>query len=208
MHNKRLLAALFVTLWLSTPALAEGNIVDQWTEAVPPETPALVPVTANPTDTALLILDIEERTCNSERRPRCLDTVPRIAALLKRARQAGMPVVYSQISSPTPILPEVVPASGDPVVSSSVDKFRNTDLESILAARHITSVIITGTAAHGAVLHTATGAAVRGLKVIVPVDCLSAASLYTEQAAVWCLIDGPGTRRAVTLTTSDAITIK
>lgn len=199
--------AIALALCLTCPALAGSSIVDQWDQAVPPAAPAIGPVTVNAADTALLVLDMEERTCNEERRPRCLETLPRIAALLGRARAGGMFVAHSQISSPTPILPEVTPAPGEPVVSSGVDKFRNTDLESILAGRGIRTVIVTGTAAHGAVLHTATAAAQRGLRVIVPVDCLSAASLYTEQAAVWCLLDGPGTRRAVTLTTSETITI-
>lgn len=158
--------------------------------------------------TALLILDIEERTCDIEQRPRCLETVPHIAALMKSARAQAMPVIYSQIARPTPILPEVLPAPGDPIVSSGVNKFYHTDLEAILKIKKINTVIITGTAAHGAVLHTATGAAMRGLSVIIPVDCLSGASLYTEQAAVWCLINGPGTRRNTTLTTSNLITIQ
>lgn len=199
------LAAL---IGFATLSMAETNIITQWSDATPPPAPEIKPVTVSPTDTALLILDIEERTCNDERRPRCLETVPRIAALLQRARDNKMPVVYSQISSPTPILPPVAPLPDEPVVSSSVDKFYDTDLEAILKKLGAKQVIITGTAAHGAVLHTATGAARRGLAVIIPVDCLSAATLYTEQAAVWCMVDGPGTRRATTLTTSDIITIK
>jgi nicotinamidase-related amidase len=204
----RLLFMLFGLILSGLPAAWAGSsVVDQWSHVAPPAAPGLSAVTVSPDTTALLILDIEERTCNIERRPRCLDTVPRIAALLARARASGMLVVYSQISKPTPILPEVAPARGEPVVSSGVDKFFNTDLESILANHSISTVIVTGTAAHGAVLHTATGAALRGLDVIVPVDCLSTASPYTEQAAVWCLVDGPGTRRATTLTISGDIGI-
>ncbi|QGY38762.1 isochorismatase family protein [Pseudodesulfovibrio cashew] len=202
-------AALFCLLaLLPASAFAGDTVVDRWEQAVPPAPPKIKPVAVNAADTALLVLDIEERTCNAERRPRCLDTVPRIAALLKRAREHGMPVIYSQISSPTPILDPVRPHPGEPVVSSSVDKFYGTELEAILTKAGAKTVIITGTAAHGAVLHTATGAARRGLNVVIPADCLSAASLYTEQAAVWCLVDGPGTRKRTTLTTSDLITIR
>jgi nicotinamidase-related amidase len=208
MSAVRLLSLLAGLMLSGLPAAWAGpNVVDQWSHVAPPPAPALSTVTVSPDTTALLVLDIEERTCNGERRPRCLDTVPHIAALLARARASGMLVVYSQISKPTPILAEVAPARGEPVVSSGVDKFFDTDLEAILANHSISTVIVTGTAAHGAVLHTATGAALRGLDVIVPVDCLSAASPYTEQAAVWCLVDGPGTRRATTLTTSRGIAI-
>lgn len=199
---------IFIVFFLSLPAIGGTSIISSWGEASPPPAPKTVPVTLSPEDTALLVLDIEERTCNLERRPRCIDTVPIIAKLIKRARKSGMPVVYSQISKPTPILPEVAPLPGEPVVSSSVDKFYGTELESILKKLGIKKVIITGTAAHGAVLHTATGASRRGLQVVVPVDCVSASTIYTEQAAIWCLVDGPGTRRRTTLTTSGAITIK
>ena len=85
-----------------------------------------------------------------------------------------------------------------------MDKFYNTDLEKILRDRGIKTVIIAGTAANGAVLHTATGAAMRGLKVIVPVDLMSA-DLYAEQYTAWHLVNAPGTRRQTTLTRSDLI---
>ena len=65
--------------------------------------------------------------------------------------------------------------SGDePHVLSGPDKFRNTDLEKILKDKGITTVIVVGTAANGAVLFTASGAAFRGMNVIVPVDGMSA----------------------------------
>jgi len=89
-------------------------------------------------------------------------------------------------------------------VRSSVDKFYNTDLEKILRDRGIKTVVIAGTAANGALLHTATGTAMRGLKVIVPVDLMSA-DLYAEQYTAWHLVNAPGTRRQTTLTRSDLI---
>ena len=178
-----------------------------WDQVEPPPAPELAAVTVNPAHTVLLILDIEELTCNAERRPRCLDTVPRIAALADKARAAGMPVVYSMTPKAAlgTILPEVAPQPGEAVVHSSVDKFWNTDLEGILADLGATSVIVTGTAAHGAVLHTATAAGFRGLGVILPVDCLSAADPYVEQATVQLLLTGPGTRKGIVLTRSDLI---
>ena len=50
---------------------------------------------------------------------------------------------------------------------------------------------VTGTAAHGAVLYTASGAAFRGMNVIVPVDGLSAESLFPELYTVWNLANAP-----------------
>ena len=69
-------------------------------------------------------------------------------------------------------------------------------------------VIVCGTAASGAALHTATGAAQLGYKIVLPVDCVPGASLFEEQAAVWSLLNGPGTTRVTTATTLDAIQIE
>jgi nicotinamidase-related amidase len=55
-------------------------------------------------------------------------------------------------------------------------------------------VIIAGTTAEGAVLHTATGAAMRGFKVIVPIDGMSAGTLDAEQYTAWYLVNAPGAR--------------
>ncbi len=199
---------LILTALLLFPNLIQSTPIDVvWTEAQAPEKPALTPVTISPGDTALLILDIEERTCNMERRPRCLETVPRIADLMARARNAGVVVVYSLTSKGTPktILPQVTPKKGEAIVKSSVDKFWKTDLEKILQEQNIRNVIVTGTAAHGAVMHTATAAGFRGMGVILPMDCLSAKDLYTEQATVHLLQTGPGTRKRITLTSSPLI---
>jgi len=40
----------------------------------------------------------------------------------------------------------------------------------------------------------------RGFKVIVPVDGMSAGSLYAEQYTSWHLINAPGSRKRTTLT--------
>jgi len=186
-----------------------GDIIEEWGDVLAPAAPKLSEVETSASDTALLILDIEERTCNRERRPRCLDTVPAIAALMKQAREAGMPVVYSTTGkgSPQTILPPVKPESGELVVKSSVNKFYGTSLDTELKKRKIKNVIITGTAAHGAVLHTASAAAYMGYNVIAPIDCLSASELYTEQATVWNLATGPANKRSTTLTKSKMIKI-
>lgn len=207
-----LITALMLTatfLW-SAPAAVKagaGSIDALWGQVQAPQALALAQVSVDPAKTALLVLDIEELTCNAERRPRCLDTVPRIAALLERARAAGLTVVHSLTTRGTKesILPPAMPLDGEPVVQSSVDKFWKTDLERILTDKGVETVIVTGTAAHGAVLHTATAAGFRGLQVILPVDCLSAEDLYKEQATVHLLETGPGTQRVITLTRSDMI---
>jgi nicotinamidase-related amidase len=190
-------------------AALAGTIVDEWAAVQPPAPVELKAVTVNATDTAFLVLDIEERTCNMQARPRCVESAPRIGAFLAKAREAGMPVVHSLTSKGTPdtILPQALPLPGEPIVQSTVDKFFNTELEAILKRLGVSTVIVTGTTAEGAVLHTATGAAMRGLNVIVPVDGMSAATLYAEQYTAWHLLNAPGTRARATLTTLGGITI-
>ncbi|HPQ43832.1 MAG TPA: cysteine hydrolase [Syntrophales bacterium] len=183
------------------------TIIDLWDRVKAPAPVELKAVKLDPKETAFLILDIEELTCNPERRPRCISSVPKIKGFLDRARSNGVSVVYSMTSRGTieTILPGVTPLGNEPVVKSSVDKFYNTELEKILREKGITTVVIVGTTAEGAVLHTATGASMRGFRVIVPVDGMSAGDLYAEQYTAWHLLNAPGTRRNTTLTRFDMI---
>ncbi len=183
------------------------TIIELWDTVKAPAPVELKAVKLDPKETAFLILDIEELTCNPERRPRCVSSVPKIKGFLDRARSNGVFVVYSMTSKAEieTILPGVTPRGNEPVVKSSVDKFYDTDLEKILREKGIKTVIIVGTTAEGAVLHTATGASTRGFRVIVPVDGMSAGELYAEQYTAWHLLNAPGTRRNTTLTRFDMI---
>lgn len=206
-----ILNAFIIALYLFSvsESYAENNktIIELWGEAKTPDPVELKRIKLDPTKTAFLILDIEERTCNLKRRPRCVSSVPNIKAFLDHAKKNGVFVVYSLTSKGTPesILSGVAPTGSEPIVKSSVDKFFNTKLENILRSKKIESVIISGTTAEGAVIHTATGAAMRGFKVIVPVDGMSAGTLYAEQYTSWHLINAPGSRKRTTLTKFDLI---
>jgi nicotinamidase-related amidase len=152
-------------------------------------------------------MDIQRQNCGQ--RPRCMASVPKIKKLLTEARAKGMVIVHSLIrnSSTADIIEDVVPLEGEPVVQAGADKFFRTDLERILEEKGIRTVVMVGTAAHGAVLHTAAGAAFRGLQVIVPVDGMSSGELYSEQYTAWHLVNSPGTKSQTTLTKFDLITI-
>ena len=200
---------LIICLFVIAPVFAgeTKNIVELWDAVRMPPPVELKTIKLNPGETAFLILDIEERTCNSKSRPRCVASAPIIKGFLDQARKKGVMVVYSltSVGRPETILPDVAPVGSEPIVKSSVDKFFHTELEAILRDKGIKTVVIAGTTAEGAVLHTATGAAMRGFQVIVPVDGMSAASLYAEQYTVWHLINAPGTRQRTTLTRFDMI---
>ena len=179
------------------------TIIDQWSSIVAPPPPAVKAVTVDRATTALLMLDFNHQTCNEQRRPRCVASIPKVKQLLAAARAAKIPVVYSLGGGGTPAdLPaELAPTPDEPIVTSGVDKFAKTDLGKILEDKGVKTVIVVGAAAHGAVLYTASDAAMRGLKVIVPVDGMSADNAYAEQYTAWHLANAPIISAAVTLTT-------
>lgn len=205
--RSRTFAALAITAGFflcqgAAPASAQ-TIVDEWATVQAPKPPELKPVTLDPKTTALLVLDFVKQTCNAERRPRCLTSVPKVQALLKLARDKGVVVVHSITTAATPadIAKELTPAEGEPIVKAPADKFFKTDLEKILNDKGIKMVVIVGTAAQGAVLNTASQAAFRGLQVIIPLDGMSAENTYFEQYTAYHLANAPGVGQQVTLTT-------
>lgn len=182
-------------------------LLDIWDDVEAPPAPQLQPVGIDPKSSALLVLDLQNNNCNLERRPRCMDSLKGIQELIGRVRSENMPVVYSLTSKATAddIRQEVLPLPGEPIVKSSVDKFFGTELAEILQEAGIETVILVGTAAEGAILNTATGAALRGYKVVVPVDGFSSSNVYAEQYTAWHLANSPGTKKQTTLTRMNAI---
>ena len=144
-----------------------------------PSPPDPVRVTLDPATTALLVFDIIEHI--SERQPRCrAQLLPAAASLLKRARQAGMAVAYgTRAANMSTWLPEVAPAPGDiKIENQAQDRFYNTDLDKLLKAKGITTLILTGWKISGSVTYTSVGATLRGYTVVVPIDATSDATDY------------------------------
>ena len=203
-HGRLLVLGLAAGLGLAIPAASAQTIVDEWASVKAPPAPELKAVSIDPKTSALLMLDFVAPNCTQ--RPRCMASVPAVRKLLGEARATGMLIVYATgpAGKRADTLAELAPSDSEPVVSTGVDKFFNTDLERILKDGGIKTVIAMGTAAHGAVLYTASGAALRGLKVIVPVDGMSD-SPYSEQYTAWHLTNAPLVSRNVTLTKFDLI---
>ncbi len=203
-----LASVIYLTSIATSPSSALAQtIVDEWSGIKAPPAPELKQVTIDPKVTALLVLDIQRQNCTP--RPRCVASLPKIQGLLTQARAKGVPVIYSFLSGTTTadILREVAPLGTEPMVSSpsGPDKFHGTDLEKILKDKGFQSVIVVGVAAHGAVIFTGSGAALRGFKVIVPVDGMSAETPYAEQYTAWHLLNAPRVGLQVTLTRMDMI---
>jgi nicotinamidase-related amidase len=201
--------AVFAIMSMIGGAQAQ-TIVDEWAGIKLPEPPALKAAKVDPKTTALLLFDFTHQTCSQERRPRCAASVPKLKKLLDDARANNMFVVGSVAtadSKPSDILPEIAPRAGEPVLPSlGPDKFIKSDFEKMLLDKGVTTVIITGTAAHTTVLHTGGEAALRGFKVIAPVDAMSSNDQFTEAYTAWHLANAARVMNATTLTRVDMIT--
>jgi nicotinamidase-related amidase len=136
-----------------------------------PQSPDPVPVVLDAATTALLVFDIVDPICT--RQPNCTGKmVPAISSLLAKARKAGVTVVYgTRAPTMSNWLPEVLPAPGDiKIESQAQDRFYNTDLDQMLKAKGITTLILTGWKVSGSVTYTSVGATLRGYTVVVPID--------------------------------------
>src|ERR1700720_500957 len=86
---------LLVVASLSGAPSPAADIIAEWATVKAPPVPELKPVTLDGKTTALLILDLQKPSCTTERRKRCVDTIPKVKALMDAARAAGAMVFYS-----------------------------------------------------------------------------------------------------------------
>jgi len=196
MHRFRQLSLFAACIMvLVTPVVSSAQtVIDEWSSVKAPPAPELKDVTIDPKTTALLMLDLVKQSCNEKARPRCPATLPAAKQLLTEARANNVLVVYGIVAGSAigDTLGDVAPNGQEPIVQSGPDKFLNTDLEKILKDGGIRTVIVAGTAANGAVLHTASGAVLRGFKAVVPVDTMSADNAYIEQYVAYHFIAARG----------------
>ena len=202
-------AAAAVTIVLAFAASSFAtDILDDWATAKAPPPPELKPVTVDASTTALLILDMMKTNCGA--RPRCVATVPTIKRLHEEARKAGLMVWYSFVGSngyattADQIDPAFTARDGEWARQNGPDKFIGSNLEEKLKAKGIKTVIVCGTSFQGVGIGTGGGAAQRGYKVIIPIDCLSSEDTYMEQYAAFHLFKGgpAGVTSQVTMTRS------
>jgi nicotinamidase-related amidase len=201
-------SALLVSLLGASGAHAQ-TIIDEWYQAKLPPPPQLKPVTIDPMTTALLVMDFTVQTCTQARRPRCAASVPKVKKFVEEARAKGALIIYSVAvpkSVSSDILKDLTPAPGDEVLPPlGPDKFIHSDLEKTLHDKGIKTVVAMGTQAQTSVLHTGGEAALRGFKVIVPVDAMSADDLFPELYTAWHLANAARISNQVTLTRLDMV---
>jgi nicotinamidase-related amidase len=151
-----------------------------------PILPQPEPVTINPQRSALLVLDGSQRWGNPEMA--CHKLVPGMSKFLDRAREAGIPIVFT-ISAGLRGTPEGQVYTGlkrrpsEPVIfPDGFNKFTGGELESFLNLYGPDTLIITGYRSNISVLNTATKAT-RELKykVVIPIDGIIAITDYEQE---------------------------
>jgi nicotinamidase-related amidase len=200
-------AALTILIAFAASSFA-ADILDDWATVKAPPPVELKPVTVDTSTTALLILDMMKMNCGA--RPRCVASVPAVKKLHEEARKAGMLVWYSFVGSngmattADQIDRALTAKDGEWARQNGPDKFIGSNLDDKLKARGIKTVIICGTSFQGVGIGTGGGAAQRGYKAIIPIDCLSSEDTYMEQYAAFHLFKGgpAGVTSQVTLTRS------
>jgi nicotinamidase-related amidase len=209
--RKRILTSIAMAFALTTGAatVQAQTVIDEWATAKLPAPPQLKPVTLVPNETALLVMDFTNQTCSPQRRPRCVASIPKTVKLVTEARAKGALIVYSVAvpnSVPADIVKELTPAAGEQVLPPlGPDKFIGSELEKTLKDKGIKTVVAMGTQAQTSVLHTGGAAALRGFKVIVPVEGMSADEVFPELYTVWHLATAARISAQVTLTRFDMI---
>jgi nicotinamidase-related amidase len=179
-----------------------------------PALPDPVRVVLNPAITALLVLDYVEDICNSQ--PKCKSQMlPAMTPFMARVRKAGMTVAYgTRERNMSKWLPEVAPAAGDiKIVNTAQDRFYNTDLDKLLKAKGITTIIMVGWKVSGSLTYSSVGATLHDYTVVIPMDTTAATTDYEQTIGFYQILNqGNGNLanvalkpKAPTLTRTDMI---
>ncbi len=172
-----------------------------------PEIPRQEEVVLEAKSTALIVVDMQNDFAHPQGAlfvPEAPKSVPAIQSLLRKAREAGVRVVYTQDwhreDDPefriwpvhavagtwgAEILEELKPDPQDLVIRKvRYDAFYGTPLDHYLHLWGVKTLVVTGTVANICVLHTAGSAALRWYEVVLPEDATSALNPFDLQAAL------------------------
>jgi nicotinamidase-related amidase len=144
---------------------------------------------ANRPNTALLVIDVQNGVvANAHDRD---NVVANVRALVERARDAGVDVVWVQHSDDDlprdsdgwQYVPELVFGDAEPVVHKAYgDSFEETDLEAVLAARGVGRLFVAGAQTDQCIRSTLHGALVRGYDTTLVSDAHTTED-YSEYGA-------------------------
>ncbi len=165
-------------------------------------------VILDPSKTAVVVVDMQNDFVKPNGKlyvPTAQATVPAIRKLLEKARDANVPIIYTQDwhfkNDPefriwgehcvmntwgAEIIDELKPMPDDILIRKRrYDAFFGTDLDYVLRhVVHADTLVIVGTVANICVLHTAGSAALNWYNVVVPIDGISALDEFDYYAAL------------------------
>jgi nicotinamidase-related amidase len=164
-------------------------------------------VKLDPLSTALVVVDMQVDFVSPKGKlcvPEAKKTIPAIRLLIDRARKAKVTIIFTQdwhraddpefIIWPSHavggtrgarVIPQLKPLPKDYFIPKrTYDAFFGTDLDILLRQKGIRNLVITGTVANICVLHTAGSARLRGYKIFVPADAISALNPFDQAAAL------------------------
>ena len=179
-----------------------------------PAMPDPARVTLNAKTTALIVLDFVEHICADQ--PVCKSVMlPAMIPFMERVRKAGLVVAYgTRAHNMDHWLKEVAPAEGDiKIINTAQDRFYNTDLDKLLKASGITTLIMVGWKISGSVTYTSVGAMIRDYTVVIPVNTTAAATDYETAIGFYNVLNSgnanlnnePLKSKSVTLSRTDLI---
>jgi nicotinamidase-related amidase len=152
-----------------------------------PAMPDPARITLNSKTTALMVLDYVEDICATQ--PKCKSQMlPAMTPFMEWVRKAGLVVAYgTRAQNMAHWLPQVAPAEGDiKIVNTAQDRFYNTDLDKLLKAQGITTMIMVGWKVSGSVTYTSVGAMIRDYTVVIPVDTTRQQRLRNSHRLLQC----------------------
>jgi nicotinamidase-related amidase len=171
--------------------------------------------------TALMVIDVQNGVVTGA--PDRDGVVANINALVRQARDQGVPVVWVQHSDDEEmprgseawdLVPELVREDSEPLVHKRYgDSFEATDLESLLAERAVGRLIVTGAESDACIRSTLHGAFTRGYDVTLVGDAHTTGDktqwgapppeqVITHTNLYWRYQSAPG-RKAGTVSTAD-----
>ncbi len=156
--------------------------------------------------TAVLVVDmINDFVTGALGSERARSIVPKIGRLLEEARREGAPIVYVtdahlpgvdrefevwgehavEGSWGAEVVDELRPREGDHrLYKRRYSAFYATGLDALLRELGVGSVVLTGVVTNICIQHTAADAFFRGYRVVVPRDCVEAASDELQEASL------------------------
>lgn len=157
---------------------------------------------------ALLVMDMQSfflDECSPAFLPSAPSMVPNVRRLIEAFRASRLPVVFTvhkdqggpmqrwwgrsmdEAWSHEPVF-EV--SQEEVVVKDVYDAFHNTELESILAAKKVGSVVVAGVCTHLCIESTVRSAFCRGYQVVVPADATACHNLAFHRASLMNMAHG------------------